>query len=90
MMMSRSEAMQSNMQFITPASALEAVLKLRGFKVVSKGKDIDVSLPRGARTITLNPRSYVASSGRNNYVLLKGTTPNEIADELAALLRDPG
>ena len=74
-------------QFVTPASVLEAVLKLRGFKVTSKGKDIDVSLPRGARTVTLNPRSYVASFGRKNYLLLKGQTPNEIADELEVLLR---
>jgi hypothetical protein len=82
--------MPPDMQFVTPASALEAVLKLRGFKVISKGKDIDVSLPTGARTITLNPRSYVASFGSHNYQTLKGRTPNEIADELVELLSSTG
>lgn len=74
-------------QFVTPASTIEAVLKLQGFIVVPKGKDLDVSLPRFPRKITLNTGSNIASFSKSNFRQLKGNTPNEIADELRLMLQ---
>jgi hypothetical protein len=82
--------MPPNMQFVTPASAIEAVLRLKGFIVVPKGKDLHVSLPRMPRKLTLNTSSNVASFSKTNYQRLKGTTPDEIADELMAILTSGG
>jgi hypothetical protein len=76
------------MQFVTPASAIEAVLKLRGCTVTPKrGSNELVIHLAGHKPISLNPSSRMASRGKMRWPQLKGETANEMADELIGYLR---